>query len=130
MPRLFAILCISFLLFHGSAFCQADHASEITEAMRNGNADGLGMYFNEMVDLNIPGFKDLYSKTQATRILRDFFGSRPVSELKTGREGTSADGSKYTTGTLTAGGKKYSMYLLQKKVKGEYRIFQLHFQPE
>ena len=130
MTRLFSIIYFSCLMISGSGYFQADPSSEIIDAFRKGNPIDLGKYLNEMVDLNIPGFKDSYSKTQASRIIKDFFSNKPVSSISVSREGNSSDGSKYTMGNLTAGGKKYSLYFLLRKTNGEYRIYQLHIQSE
>ncbi len=130
MFRIFAILFFSCIRFSGIAFCQSDPSSEIIDAIKKGNPVELGNYFNEMVDLNIPGFKELYSKTQASRIIKDFFSNKPVSMVSVSKEGSSADGSKYIMGTFTAGGKKYSLYFLLRKGKGDYQIYQLQIQSE
>ncbi|MCX6287516.1 MAG: DUF4783 domain-containing protein [Bacteroidetes bacterium] len=130
MFRHTTIIFFSCMLMSWHAFCQADPSSEIIDVLRKGNSSGLGKYFNEMVDLNIPGFKELYSKTQAERIIKDFFSNKPVSSVSVNREGNSPDGSKYTMGSLTAGGKKYNLFFLLRKSNGEYRIYQLHLQSE
>jgi len=111
-----------------ASYSQTDPSSEIIEVIRKGNVDELGTYFNDMVDLNIPGFKELYSKTQAIRIIKDFLSNRPISKVTVNREGNSPDGSKYTMGSMTAGGKKFSLFFLIRKDKGEYRICQLQIQ--
>ena len=130
MSRLLALICFSCMLMTELVYSQSDPSSDIIEVFKKGNTGDLGKYFNEMVDLNIPGFKDSYSKTQASRIIKDFFTNRPLSEVSVSKEGKSSDGSKYIMGSLTAGGKKFSFYFLLRKSDGEYRIFQLHIQSE
>ena len=127
---MFTIIYLSCLMISGPAYSQADPSSEIIGALRKGNPGDLGKYFNEMVDLDIPGFKKLYSKTQASRIIKDFFSNKPVTNVSVNSEGDSSDGSKYTMGNLTAGGKKYNLYFLLRKSNGEYLIYQLHIQSE
>jgi len=130
MARFFALICFSCMLMTGPVYSQSDPTAGIIESFRKGNSEELGNYFNDMVDLNIPGFRESYSKTQASRIIRDFFATRNVSSVSVSKQGDSPDGSKYTVGTMTAGGKKYSLYILLRKNKGEYRICQLQIQPE
>ena len=130
MSKLPAVILFSCMLITGQAFCQADPSSAIIDAFRKGNSSELGKYFNEMVDLNIPGFKDSYSKTQAERIIKDFFSNNPVAEVSVNRDGNYPDGSKYTMGSMTIAGKKYSLFFLLRKSNGEYRIHQLNFQSE
>ena len=124
---LFFFLC---MLMTGHATAQVDPSQGIISAIRNGNSAEVGTHFNDMVDLNIPGFKDSYSKTQAERIIRDFFSNNQVSDVSVSREGSSPDGSKYTIGSLNAGGKRYRLFFLLRKNKGEYLIYQLNMQPE
>jgi len=130
MIRLVVFFYFSCMMIPGPAFCQADPSSEITDAFRKGNSAEIGKYFNEMVDLNIQEIKGSYSKTQASRIIKDFLISTPVNNVTVSKEGNYPDGSKYTMGTLSAGGKKFSLYFLLRKNNGEYRIFQLQIQPE
>ncbi|MCX6281419.1 MAG: DUF4783 domain-containing protein [Bacteroidetes bacterium] len=130
MSRLTVILFFLWLLLPGHAICQTDPSSAITEAIKKGNSAELGKYFNEMVDLSIPGIKDSYSKQQAERIVKDFFSNWPVNSITISKEGSSPDGSKYTMGDLRSGGKKFSLFFLLRKSNGEYRIFQLHIQSE
>lgn len=130
MFRLYAIICISCLMLPFSSFCQEAPTSEVAEAMRKGDAENLGTYFNDMVDLNIPGFKDSYSKAQGSRIIRDFFSSRTVSSVTVNKEGSSPDGSKFIMGNIIAGGKKFSLYFLMRKSQGDYKIFLFQLQSE
>jgi len=130
MVRLFGIIFFSCMMIPGPILFQADPSSEIIDVLKKGNPADVGKYFNEMVNLSIPGFKDSYSKTQASRIIKEFFSNKPVSNVSVNREGDSSDGSKYTMGIMTAGGKKYSLYFLLRKSNGEYRIYQLHIESE
>ena len=130
MFRVFAILSISCILLSLTSFIQTSPVTEVTEAIRKGDAESLGKYFNDMVDLNIPGFKDSYSKSQGSRIIRDFFSSRPVSNVVVNKDGTSPDGSKFIMGNITAGGKKYNLYFLMRKNQGEFRIYLFQLQTE
>ncbi len=130
MTRLFVLFCFSCMLMTERVYSQADPSADIIQIFKKGASGDLGKYFNEMVDLNIPGFKDSYSKTQAARIIKDFFTSRPLGEVLVNKEGNSTDGSKFIMGSLSAGGKKFSFYFMLRKSKEEYRIFQLHIQSE
>ncbi|MEI6888029.1 MAG: DUF4783 domain-containing protein [Bacteroidales bacterium] len=125
MFRLLAFFCFSCVMISLNSFSQADPSGDVIEKIRKGNPVELGTWLNEMVDLNIPGFKELYSKTQAARIIKDFFSDKPVSMVSVSKEGTASDGSNYTMGSITAGGKKFSLYFLTRKNNGEYRICQL-----
>jgi hypothetical protein len=103
---------------------------QITSAISGGNAAALSVYFNSMIDLGIAGNEDSYSKTQATRILQDFFLKNTVKTYKVLRQGASTDGSQYSIGTMDAGGKNFRVYYLLKKVEGRNLILQFQIQTE
>ena len=130
MFRLLALIWISCLWLPLNSFGQDSPVSKVTETISKGDAENLGSYFNDMVDLNIPGFKDNYSKAQGTRIIKDFFSGRPVTNVTVNKEGNSADGSKFAMGNITAGGKKYNLYFLMRKTNGDFRIYLFQLQSE
>lgn len=109
---------------------QTDPTSAVIEAIRKCDAEELGKYFNDMVDLNLPGFRDTYSKTQSTRILKDFFSGKTPVTLTQLKQGDSPDGSRYVMGFLGGAGKKYSFYVTFRKSGGEFRIFGLEIQED
>jgi len=102
----------------------------ITAALASGNATGLSNFFNSMIDLGITGNEDSYSKTQATRILQEFFSKNPVKSYKVTKQGNSNDGSHFSIGALDAGNKNFRVYYLLKKVDGHFLIQQLQIQAE
>ena len=102
----------------------------VSAALAVGKTEELVKYFNNMVDLGLPGSEDTYSKTQAQRILEDFFHRNPVKSYKNNRVGTSGDGSQFSIGILEAGGKQYRVYYLLKKVVDKPLIQQFQIQEE
>ena len=130
MNRCLKLLCLVSFLSAGTVFGQEDPSLAIANALRNGNSKEISKYFNDMVDLNIPGFKDNYSKTQAERILQDFFTKNQVKAFSLSRQGTSSDGSKFNIGTLDAGNKKFRVFFLFRKTNGVYLILQFQIQQE
>jgi hypothetical protein len=124
------LFCILILLSTGEAFSQDDPSPAISNAVNSGNSKALSRYFNEMVDLNIPGYKANYSKTQSERIIKNFFSKCPVKSFLISRQGTSPDGSKFSIGMLDAGNKKFRLYYLYRKANKVYLIFQFQIQEE
>ena len=103
---------------------------QIAAALAAGNATGIAAHFNDMIDLTLPGTEDNYGKTQAQRILMDFFSKNPVKSYKETRKGSSNDGSTFTIGRLEAGNKIYRVYYLLKKTGEKYLIHQFQIQEE
>jgi len=104
--------------------------TQIASAVSTGNATELASYFNTMVDLSIPGTEDTFGKTQATRILQDFFSKYPVKSYKTNKQGSSTDGSQFAIGRMEAGNKIFRIYYLMKKSMDKYLIQQFQIQEE
>lgn len=101
---------------------------QILAALNAGNADDLSKYFNAMVDLGITGTEDSYSKTQAARILGEFFTKNPVKSVKILKQGTSNDGSQFSIGEMAAGNKTYRIFYLLKKETDNYLIQQFQIE--
>lgn len=128
------ILFLMILLSGNAPATAASNPDEtdrkIALALSAGNAEALAAYFNTLIDLGVAGVEETYSKTQATRILQDFFRKNPVKTYKVTRQGTSNDGSRFTIGTLEAGGKTYRVYYLLKVEGGSLLIHQLQIQAD
>jgi hypothetical protein len=126
-------ILICFFVLGGSLTAvgqAADVNKQIAAALSAGNAADLTNYFNTMVDLTIPGTEDNFGKTQATRILQDFFTKNPVKSYKTTRQGNSNDGSLFSIGRMDAGNKIFRVYYLMKKSADKYLIHQFQIQEE
>jgi hypothetical protein len=103
---------------------------QIIAAINSGNSRELSGYFNSMVDLSIPGIDDSYGKTQAERIIGDFFTRFPVKSYKNSKTGNSNDGSQFSIGKLEAGNKSFRVFYLIKKISDKYLIHQFQIQEE
>jgi hypothetical protein len=131
------ILFLGFLfpvIFIAPSFVSTDGPEEtnkqIVAAITAGNAENLSKYFNSMVDCGIMGNEDTYAKSQATRIIQSFFEKYPVKSFKITKQGTSTDGSQFSIGELSAGGKMFRLFYLLKKISGSYVIQQFQIQEE
>ena len=119
------------LLVSSIVFSQTDIINkQVGSSLSSGNATELSGYFNAMVDLSIPGTEDSFGKTQATRILQDFFSKYPVKSYKTNKQGSSTDGSQFSIGRMEAGNKIFRVYYLMKKSSDKYLIHQFQIQEE
>ena len=126
------VLWLTFLILAPStSICQTTEINkQIGLAISAGNATDLANYFNTMVDLSIPGKEDSYGKTQAMRILQDFFSKYPVKSYKSNKQGSSNDGSVFSIGRMESGNKIFRVYYLMKKSSDKYLIHQFQIQEE
>lgn len=104
---------------------------EISNTIKAGNAAALAKYFNNTLDLVVPGMEITCSKTQAEQILKDFFQKNPPKSFKINHQGASKDGSQFSIGTyVSTGDKSFRTYFLLKKSGANMLIQQLQFEAE
>jgi hypothetical protein len=91
----------------------------IINALKKGNADQLSAYFDNIIDIKLPGKDEIkgIGKNQATITIKDFFTQNQISDfdLSSQRE---MSGTMYITGKLKNNGAGYNITLLMKN-KGE-----------
>ncbi|ASB48507.1 DUF4783 domain-containing protein [Alkalitalea saponilacus] len=69
------LLCSLPLLMHGQT--EGKLQNEIVVATRNGDSGQLSQYFNDRIELVLPGQSGVYSREQARFLVKDFFDSHP-----------------------------------------------------
>jgi hypothetical protein len=116
---------LSFAIYNNTS---EDIISEISAAIKSGNAANVSKYFNTTIDLTVPSGEGTFSKTQAEQILKDFFTKNPPKTFTINHQGASNDGSLFAIGTYVSGSTSYRSYFLLKKVAAGYCIQQLEFE--
>jgi hypothetical protein len=95
---------------------------EVVSALRTGNVPQLARYFDDRIDLSLPGKSDNYSRTQAEMILKDFFSSNPVKDFQVKHKGEN-NGSEFCFGVLQTKTGNFRVKLYMKQ-KGERQVLQ------
>jgi opacity protein-like surface antigen len=87
----------------------------IVSALKKGNADMLSAYFDNIIDVKLPGKDEVkgIGKNQATITLKDFFTQNRINdfELTSQRE---MSGTMYMAGKLKNSGSGYNITLMMK----------------
>ncbi|HEX5003422.1 MAG TPA: DUF4783 domain-containing protein [Bacteroidia bacterium] len=123
------ILMVVFLAT--AAVALADIYTDISNAIRSGDAKSVARYFNSTVDLTILDQEEVYSKAQAEQILRDFFSKNAPRSFTLIHKGVSKEGAKYAIGTLlTAQGVEYRTYFFVKQTTAGEQIQELRFEKQ
>lgn len=65
-----------------------DQKDEIVAALKTGSVDKMSPYFDQMVDVSIPGKSNSYSKGQAELVLKDFFNMNRVRNFELQHSGS------------------------------------------
>lgn len=100
---------------------QASYETIIVSAFKAGNATRIAGYFAENVDLSILETENLYSKSQAEQILKNFFIKHKPSEFTIVHKGKSGQ-SEYFIGELTCNDAIFRVTLNSKADEGSKEI--------
>jgi len=76
--------------------------AELIEALKAGKANDVARFFHQTLELTILEKDYMASKSQATRIMENFFKEHPPTEFSISFEGTK-EKSKYAIGNLVTG---------------------------
>lgn len=125
---LFALLLLPLLAWTSPP---AQSITDISAAIRSGDAATLGSYFDQSVELATPGHEDVYDKAEAVRLVQQFFAKHPPSNFSQVHQGTSKSNDfEYIIGNLGAAGKTFRVYFYMRKAAGKYIIQELRFDEE
>lgn len=117
-----------FTVISNAAF---DIYDDISNAIQSGNSNVIAGYFNTTVDLTILAQEEVYSKTQAEIILKDFFSKNTPKSFSMLHKGTSKEGSMYGIGSLlTNQGGSFRVYFYLKQIGGKNYIQELRFEKQ
>lgn len=103
--------------------------SEVTTALENNDAEGLGAYFMNTVELEIESTEGMYAKAQAKVMVRDFFTKiRPATF--TLKHKSDSGSSKYIIGDLTSKGQRWRVTAYFRREGSSDLIQTLKFEKE
>lgn len=95
---------------------------EVLNAFKNGNASQLSKYIGNTVEITFTGKRNIYSKSQAELVLKDFFNNNEVKDFKVVHQGNNS-GVQYITGLLVTKNGEYHTVIYLKQ-KGNLQILQ------
>lgn len=117
MKRILLIAGLGLMLLSFKAY--AGDPDSIISALKEGNADQLSQYFDNMLDVKLPEKDEIKNigKNQAGITLKSFFTENRVKgfDLTSQRE---MGGTSYITGKLQSAGKSYNITLMMR-AKGD-----------
>jgi hypothetical protein len=124
-------LCLVFLSSAEKTLSLIQGVNEsIAAAVKIGSSSELAKYFNNTVEIQIPGNEGTFSKSQAEMIIKEFFAKNPPATYTTNQQGASNGGAQFMIGTYKSGKLVFHVYVLIKPVAGKMLIQQLHFENE
>ena len=104
-------VCMLFLV--ASAFTvQKD---EIVNALKSGSVEKMSPYFDQMVDITLPGKSNSYSKGQAEMVLKDFFTMNRVKNFEVQHSGSNPSSNFIIGKLITSNGDfRTTVYMRQR----------------
>ena len=121
-----------FLMFFSSLTTTNDFSlASITKAMDSGDAEALGQYFDNSIELSVLDNEDIYNKAQAIQIVKDFFSQHQPKSFSQLHHGSSpASDSQYCIGNLVTSDSTYRVYIYMKMCAGKTVIQEIRFDKE
>jgi Domain of unknown function (DUF4783) len=121
MKKFFTFLAIAAFF---SSFAQVQGINEVVSALKSANASQAAKYFDNTVDLSLPGKSGSvsYSKSQAELVLKDFFVTNGVKGFEVKHAGGNS-GDQFTIGTLVTRNGSFRTTIFMKQ-RGDVQVVQ------
>lgn len=111
-------------------FAHADaNLTSITNALSEGDANQLSEFFDQNIEIAVLDDEDVYNKSQATTVIKNFFESNKPTSFSQVHQGEGED-SRYCIGNLTTSSTTFRVYIYMKVDGGAYKIQELRFDEE
>ena len=94
----------------------------VESAFKSGNAKDLVSIGKEKILINVDGTEGVYSKSQATLVLKKFFTKYPAKSFSYIHKGKGSSEGSFAIGTYTSGRSEYRVTVHFKKIKGNFKI--------
>jgi hypothetical protein len=119
MKRFFTLLALSIL---GASFTYSQSIDVVVAAIRGSNAEQVAKFFDNTVEMTLPGKSNSFSKAQAEVVLKDFLANNPVKDMVVIHKGENS-GNQYYIGTLVTkvGNFRTTIYMKQR---GDMQVLQ------
>jgi len=128
--KIIPILLIGTLFLKGGAdLDQEDIPRDIAIAFKVGTAKELARFFNDNLELAVGEKEDVYSKSQAERIMDNFFVEHPPKSFQFIHQG-GKETAQYAIGKLVTFKGEFRVYMLLKQKNGQSLIHQLRIENE
>ena len=108
------------------SFTQKD---EIIDALKTGDINKLSKYFDQMVDVTIPGKSNSFSKGQAELVIKDFFNVNRVKNFELQHSGSNPS-SNFIIGKLSTSNGEFRTTVYMRQRGDKLMIQGIEFEPK
>lgn len=130
MNKILLIVSLLFFAPPKSIDKQNDAVEVITSAISMSNTRELSKHLNSIVILAILDEENVYSKTQAEMVLKDFFVKYPPIQITLKHTGSSPEGLKFAICSYKTNNASYRLYFYMKSSGNVPYINELRFESE
>lgn len=102
----------------------------ISKAISDGNAETLGQYFDESVEVSVLEKEDVYTKTNAVKVVKDFFAKYKPKAFSQVHQGASKANAQYAIGNLSTDNGAFRVYLYLQTSGSDAKIQEIRFDRE
>ncbi|HHJ09519.1 MAG TPA: DUF4783 domain-containing protein [Bacteroidetes bacterium] len=128
-PIIFFLVILFPIFRTEESHARASIPDGIIKSIRKGDADGLAAYFNTSVQLVILEKGNIYSRSQASMIMKDFFRKNHPRSFAIIHQGGKGN-AHYGIGIMKTDKQNYRIYLLIKPANKKSYIHQLRIEKE
>lgn len=107
-----------------------DVSEDIAAAFRSGDSKQVAKYMGAQVDIVILEREEVYSRSQAELILKDFFTKNTPKSFNVVHNGVSKNGSRFAIGKLVTAKGSFKVTWFIKKENNSFFIHQLRIEKE
>lgn len=115
------------IFFVASAFTAPPGLDDVVQALKTGNAQEIGKYIDDNIEISLPGKSDNYSRSQAVMVLKDFFNNSDVTGFEVLFKGENG-GSQFCVGKLYTKSGNYRTTVLMKTKESKQLVKEIRFQ--
>ncbi len=119
-------LLSSILFFFLSSFFTLSF-TEVISAIKSGSAAEVSKFFDNTVEITLPGKSNSYSKSQAELVLHDFFASNQIKDFQIIHKSDNA-GSQYCIGNLNTSTGVFRTTIFMKQKGDKLVVQELRFE--
>ncbi len=119
-------LLSSILFFFLSSFFTLSF-TEVVSAIKSGSAAEVSKFFDNTVEITLPGKSNSYSKSQAELVLHDFFASNHIKDFQIIHKSDNA-GSQYCIGNLNTSTGVFRTTIFMKQKGDKLVVQELRFE--
>ena len=120
---------IAVFFLTSSIFAQIP--DDLISSLKSGDDKILAGYFNQNIELVLPGHDDVFSKSQAQQLVAKFFKEYPPSSFSLIHQRPSgSEGAGYAIGTLVTSNGNFRVVFLLKNANGKAMIHQLRIEKQ